>query len=320
MTDSLLPLKPPPRVPPKPKSPSESSVNTADLEKLSDINLLSESVKKIEVTGIGGHAQLQPAEEPVVCTETHHPKQTATDVASTGSVSALDDQNKSNQNCQSIPASHSPSTPEALLGTLSSADFSANALFSKKEHKEETADIGDTPKMYPIPKPRTLLPSKTVKTEETKQDDKILSPTKNNCSSECNSSLPAVPPRRKKSAPAAFHLQVLQSNQGLLQFDMSSNNNNNNNHNEGCLIDLDTDIPAAVSTKGDSDHLASHTKPLEPQRSWSSKELDLLDFDKNLDQFSSDASFEQFTDNWLMGQEGEKSENTVLKNNCESPW
>ncbi|XP_018422687.1 PREDICTED: synaptojanin-2 [Nanorana parkeri] len=315
--DGLIPLKPPPRVPPKPKH--EPSVISPDLEKISDNNLLSASVKKIEESGISDFAQSQPAEELVVCSETHHPKQATTDVGSTVSGNALEDKLKSDLNGQSIQAALSASRPEALIGTICSADVSTNTLISKKEHKVETADISDTPRMYPIPKPRTILPPQTAKTQETKQGDKILSPTKNNCTSECSSFTPAVPPRRKKSAPAAFHLQVLQSNKSLFQDVMSSNTNNNNSRSEGCLIDMD--FPEIVSTKDDSDLPTGHNKPLQPERSWSSKELDLLDFDDNkLVQSSNDGmTSEQFTDNWLMGQDEEKSETTIFKSNCDSP-
>lgn len=305
MSDVLTPSRPPPRVPPKQKP--EPSVNSGDQEKISDINLLSASFKKIEVSEKSDLAQFQPSEKLVICTENNHPKQAQTDVDAMGSISALED--KHDLNSQSISTALSASRPEAHIDSTCSAEFSANDLISKKEQNVETTEISATPKVYPIPKPRTILPSQTVKAQETKQDDNMLSPTKNNCTSECNSFIPAVPPRRKKSAPAAFHLQVLQSNKSLLQVDLSSNTNNNNNRREGCLIDLDMDFSETVSTKGDSDHLTGHAKPLEPQRSWSSKELDLLDFDnKNLVQSSNnDMSSEQFTDNWLMGQDEEKS-------------
>lgn len=317
VSDGLTPLRPPPRVPAKPKP--EPSVNSADLEILSDI-MLSASVKKIEVSGISDSVQLQSAEKLVVCTETHPTKQAATDVESTGLINILEDQTKSDLNSLSISTALLASRPEAQMDNTCPADFSTNALISKKEHKVETADISETPKIYPVPKPRTMLPSQTVKTKE---GDKILSPTENSCTSECNSLIPAVPPRRKKSAPAAFHLQVLQSNKSLLQVDVSSNsNNNNNNHKEGCLIDLDMDFAGTVSTTGDSNPLASNTKPLEPQRSWSSKELKLLDFDdKKLVQSSNDdMSSVQVTDDWLMSQDEEKSENAILKSSFNSPW
>lgn len=316
MSDCLIPLKPPPRVPPKPKP--EPPVISTDLEKISDSNLLSASVKKLEVSGISDVAQSQPSEELVVCTENHHPKQVATDVKSTGSVGALEDKPTLDLNGQSIPAALLTSSPQAHVGTTCSADFSTNAMISKQEHKVESAD---TPKMYPVPKPRTILPSQTAKTEAANKGDKMLSPTKNNCTSECISFSPAVPPRRKKSAPAAFHLQVLQSNKDLLQDVVSSNTNNNNSHGEGCLIDIDMDFPETVSTKDDSDLPTGHIKPLQPQRSWSSKDLDLLHFDdKKLVQSSNDdMSSGQFTDNWLMGQDEEASEMTSFKRHGDSP-
>lgn len=77
----------------------------------------------------------------------------------------------------------------------------------------------------PVPKPRTFQPGRGVERRPSggkpEPDDappvtgavELSSPE----ALEAPSLAPKVPPRRKKSAPAAFHLQVLQSNSQLLQ-------------------------------------------------------------------------------------------------------
>ncbi|XP_038948615.1 synaptojanin-2 isoform X11 [Rattus norvegicus] len=77
----------------------------------------------------------------------------------------------------------------------------------------------------PVPKPRTFQPGRGVERRPSggkpEPDDappvtgavELSSPE----APEAPSLAPKVPPRRKKSAPAAFHLQVLQSNSQLLQ-------------------------------------------------------------------------------------------------------
>ncbi|XP_012615070.2 synaptojanin-2 isoform X4 [Microcebus murinus] len=86
----------------------------------------------------------------------------------------------------------------------------------------ETPLLATVPRVPPVPKPRTSQPGKGA---ERRPDSgkpapdeappmagaSVLLPP------EAPSLVPKVPPRRKKSAPAAFHLQVLQSNSQLLQ-------------------------------------------------------------------------------------------------------
>ncbi|XP_054110536.1 synaptojanin-2 isoform X5 [Callithrix jacchus] len=86
----------------------------------------------------------------------------------------------------------------------------------------ETPPIATAPQVPPVPKPRTFQPGKVA--ERRPSHGKPASdeaPPVAGASMppppEAPSLVPKVPPRRKKSAPAAFHLQVLQSNSQLLQ-------------------------------------------------------------------------------------------------------
>lgn len=72
----------------------------------------------------------------------------------------------------------------------------------------------------PVPKPRTLQPGR----EAERRPSVVRKPEPHDAPAVASTPLvevpplvPRVPPRRKKSAPAAFHLQVLQTNSQLLQ-------------------------------------------------------------------------------------------------------
>lgn len=81
------------------------------------------------------------------------------------------------------------------------------------------------PPVPPIPRPRTFQPGKGVERRPSsgKPEPDEASPMTGAVelpppeAREAPCLAPKVPPRRKKSAPAAFHLQVLQSNSQLLQ-------------------------------------------------------------------------------------------------------
>ncbi|KAH0519989.1 Synaptojanin-2 [Microtus ochrogaster] len=93
---------------------------------------------------------------------------------------------------------------------------------ASQEISLETPSPGTVPQVPPIPKPRTFQPGrgverrpssgKTALDEVPPMTGAVESPPP-----EAPSLAPKVPPRRKKSAPAAFHLQVLQSNSQILQ-------------------------------------------------------------------------------------------------------
>lgn len=86
----------------------------------------------------------------------------------------------------------------------------------------EAPPPGTAPRVPPVPRPRTFQPGRAAErppsggkpapgTGGPVAGNTLLSPP------EVPSLVPKVPPRRKKSAPAAFHLQVLQSSSQLLQ-------------------------------------------------------------------------------------------------------
>lgn len=86
----------------------------------------------------------------------------------------------------------------------------------------EAPPPGTAPRVPPVPRPRTLQPGRAV--ERLPSGGKLALGTGGPVAGttlpsppEVPSVVPKVPPRRKKSAPAAFHLQVLQSSSQLLQ-------------------------------------------------------------------------------------------------------
>lgn len=102
------------------------------------------------------------------------------------------------------------------------------------EPSVESTTVVASPRVAPVPKPRTLQPGRAIErrlsseaqasAEVPAEGDATVPPPL-----ETASLVPKVPPRRKKSAPAAFHLQVLQSNSLLLQ-DVTCCSGNDNNH------------------------------------------------------------------------------------------
>ncbi|XP_058517315.1 synaptojanin-2 isoform X1 [Ochotona princeps] len=84
------------------------------------------------------------------------------------------------------------------------------------------ASLEAPPRAPPVPKPRTLQPGRSAPrrpSSEAPAPD-AASPTPDTCPllpPEAPSPMPKVPPRRKKSAPPAFHLHVLRGNSQLLQ-------------------------------------------------------------------------------------------------------
>ncbi|XP_014748230.1 PREDICTED: synaptojanin-2 isoform X2 [Sturnus vulgaris] len=105
----------------------------------------------------------------------------------------------------------------------------AQSPFGLLEPHLEAGAILSPTKITPVPKPRTQAgkPQESRGSSERQPlsastAEAIVLPPQN------SPFAPKVPPRRKKSAPAAFHLQVLQSSDSLL-FSGSLFNSNNNN-------------------------------------------------------------------------------------------
>ncbi|XP_053566888.1 synaptojanin-2 [Bombina bombina] len=176
----------------------------------------------------------------------------------------------------------------------------------------------------PVPKPRNIPPSKPTKSQESTTTDEIPSPSQNNTMSDeisTNSHAPKVPPRRKKSAPAAFHLQVLQSSNSLLQTHPASNTNNNNSLSGGSTTQTQSEPPFSdmvLDIQQTNEPQTYINQPLQTQGSWSSSGTDLPDFETEvLFQFS---TTEGSTDKYFGDlSDREKSENSGLTENCEAP-
>nr|XP_038033379.1 synaptojanin-2 isoform X4 [Anas platyrhynchos] len=99
--------------------------------------------------------------------------------------------------------------------------------FGSTEPCLEAAAILSPTKITPVPKPRTAQPGKPQESSE----KQLPSPSTAEASAlpaQGTAFVPKVPPRRKKSAPAALHLQVLQSSDNPLLRGLMFNSNNNN--------------------------------------------------------------------------------------------
>ncbi|NWX91263.1 SYNJ2 protein, partial [Nothoprocta pentlandii] len=94
-------------------------------------------------------------------------------------------------------------------------------------------------KVTPVPRPRALQPGKLQ--ESRGSADRQPPPPGAAAPSLDASFAPKVPPRRKKSAPAALHLQVLQSSDSPLLRGLVFNTNNNSSPGL-CAQALDTDV------------------------------------------------------------------------------
>lgn len=91
-----------------------------------------------------------------------------------------------------------------------------------QEMSLETPPPTTAPQVAPVPKPRTFQPGKGIERRPSSGKTALgEAPPVTGATElpppEAPTLAPKVPPRRKKSAPAAFHLQVLQSNSQLLQ-------------------------------------------------------------------------------------------------------
>ncbi|XP_074674960.1 synaptojanin-2 isoform X2 [Strix aluco] len=106
----------------------------------------------------------------------------------------------------------------------------AQSPFSLPEPCLEAGAILSPTRIAPVPKPRTPQPGKP---QEIRGSSERQPPSASMAEAialpPTNASFaPKVPPRRKKSAPAALHLQVLQSSDNLLFSGLMFNSNNNN--------------------------------------------------------------------------------------------
>uniref|UniRef100_A0A8B9GKC6 Synaptojanin-2 n=1 Tax=Amazona collaria TaxID=241587 RepID=A0A8B9GKC6_9PSIT len=106
----------------------------------------------------------------------------------------------------------------------------AQSPFGFPEPCLEAGPILTPTRITPVPKPRTTQPGKP---QESRGSSERQVPSSNMAEAivlppQNASFAPKVPPRRKKSAPAALHLQVLQSSDNPLFSELMFNSNNNN--------------------------------------------------------------------------------------------
>ncbi|NWR16689.1 SYNJ2 protein, partial [Emberiza fucata] len=137
----------------------------------------------------------------------------------------------------------------------------AQSPFGLLEPHLEAGAILRPTKITPVPKPRTQAgkPQESKGSSERQPlsastAEAIVLPPQN------APFAPKVPPRRKKSAPAAFHFQVLQSSDSSL-FSGSLFNSNNNNNPGSCP---QTHGPARSAPTASASPANSTTQPLAP--------------------------------------------------------
>ncbi|XP_068926416.1 synaptojanin-2 isoform X2 [Petaurus breviceps papuanus] len=148
----------------------------------------------------------------------------------------------SSQTTQLLPHRPAPRVPVIKKPTLrrTGKSLSPEEQFEQQviqfpigspEPSVESTMLVVSPRVAPVPKPRTLQPGRTVErrlsseVQASAEGDAMAPPPL-----ETSSPVPKVPPRRKKSAPAAFHLQVLQGSNLLRQDVTCCSGNSNNNH------------------------------------------------------------------------------------------
>ncbi|KAG9466861.1 hypothetical protein GDO78_015962 [Eleutherodactylus coqui] len=300
ISDSVLLLRPPPKVPPKPK-PEPCA------------NAVGSNISQIAQSDSGGDDLITlDCMDEMTNDHTNHLNkvQTAVPIYPLQFTGASDSITNADVNV-TCSQTHLPDCKSEFQPDTTTTSSSPTVSVTP------AADNSDIPRIRPVPKPRTLPPSQIVKCQGTKQSNETTAETYATCEEISNNTSfpPAVPPRRKKSAPAAFHLQVLQSMKSLSEDDATSNKNNNNNSSGGTLVNIDC-FHETLSTKDNTDQ--DSTLLLEPQRSWSSEGM-LLDV--MFHSANPGTSTEQFTSNSNeMFQNQQKSDNSIPKGNCESPW
>ncbi|XP_063522835.1 synaptojanin-2 isoform X3 [Pongo pygmaeus] len=129
------------------------------------------------------------------------------------------------------------------------------------ETSVEAPPLTTAPRAPPVPKPRTFQPGKAAERPSHRK------PASDEATPGAAASVPPpletpplvpkVPPRRKKSAPAALHLQVLQSNSQLLQGLTYSSSDSPSGHPAAGTVFLST----SSATSPDSDG----TKAMKPE-------------------------------------------------------
>ncbi|XP_072850892.2 synaptojanin-2 isoform X1 [Pogona vitticeps] len=140
-----------------------------------------------------------------------------------------------------------PSSPEEQF-EQSAGYFS----FASSESCPEGRAITSPVSAHPVPKPRTTQPGKIL---ERRRSNERQSPAL--CLFEESSHIPVqnptyaaprVPPRRKKSAPPDFHLQVLEDSDSLFLKGLTLNSNNHPSESSFVIQDSDPIPPSACKS------------------------------------------------------------------------
>ncbi|XP_021491383.1 synaptojanin-2 isoform X2 [Meriones unguiculatus] len=124
-----------------------------------------------------------------------------------------------------VPAMKKPTlrrTGKTMLPEEQSEQQPVQFTLASQEMSLETPPAATAPQVPPVPKPRTFPLGKGVERRLSSGKPALdeappMTGSVELAPPEAASLAPKVPPRRKKSAPATFHLQVLQSNSQLLQ-------------------------------------------------------------------------------------------------------
>uniref|UniRef100_A0A8D0G3G5 Synaptojanin-2 n=1 Tax=Sphenodon punctatus TaxID=8508 RepID=A0A8D0G3G5_SPHPU len=116
--------------------------------------------------------------------------------------------------------------------------------FVSPESCLEARAIPSPTRIAPVPKPRTMPPGRALERRRSSERQSSSAGTSDATAPPLQNSsfAPKVPPRRKKSAPASFHLQVLQSSDSLFLRGLTYNSNNNNSPSGSSPTIQDADI------------------------------------------------------------------------------
>ncbi|KAM4770957.1 synaptojanin-2 [Rhinophrynus dorsalis] len=198
-------------------------------------------------------------------------------------------------NPETVPMITKESKPTPHLDIIDIMNSSAFTL--EQENRMDIMDSNTPVRLRPVPKPRTLLPSQVAKVQKCQMSDKMPSASQDNTQSDellsTSNFLPKVPPRRKKSVPAAFHMQVFQSDSSLFHMDLTTNTNNNNSPSEASAAQAYSEHPVTDEITGTHDTgcpLANLPQSLQLQGCWPSSGMDLFYTGSN----------ENFIDKWLI--------------------
>nr|XP_008121699.1 PREDICTED: synaptojanin-2 [Anolis carolinensis] len=124
-----------------------------------------------------------------------------------------------------------PSSPEETC-----EQSIAHQSFVLPESHVEASVLTSPTRVVPVPKPRTIPPNKALERRSSERQPAALCLLEESSPipSQTFTDTPSIPPRRKKSAPPDFHLQVLQSSNSLFLKGLTFNSNNSSSSEYYC--------------------------------------------------------------------------------------